>query len=166
MCLDSVNHTTKNIVAKGYSKIKLFFSKFIVVILYVAAIIIAQVVLMLVFSLFSSKIAISGTEFIYFAKNFLYYLPLISLYVAMSTIADKNGLSIALCIIVDTSVTLVLSIISALIASHTGRTITLLDYWVSSIRNLSTCPQIVASVGYTVLFIVLSIFVVNKREIK
>lgn len=163
MCLDSSNCITKNIISRGFSRISLFFSKFIVVTAFSIMLILAQVFIIVTYLNLQDPNLWSNL-----LKIIICVIPEICLYIFISTLANKNGLSIAFCIIIDSITSLVLAVIDCIICLIRNKQITSIvsKYWVSSLSKLDTTPQILLSLGYTVLFIALSVIIVSKREVK
>ena len=166
-CLDFSEGTTKNIIARGYTRAELMISK------YLASII----------GIFSMYGIVMIAYFLLFFRNGIGYnfdlvYPLINsvigiiaytvFYATMSILLEKNGSAIIACLIIPNIIPAVLSLIDAKLKLGIG------DYWMDSAsRTFNNNPtlnnlgwSILYYVVYIIIFIIIGIKLFNKKEIK
>ena len=165
MCLDSDNYITKNIISRGYSRINLFLSKFIVVTIVMMISTILECIFM--------NFYVHDTNFwSTLGQILILILPQIALYITLSTLVNNNVVSVILCFNIDLIIGMVFIILSFLIGINklylVDETLTkLLSYWVNSLYDISSVPKtILLSLGWTTLLTSISIFIANKKDIK
>ena len=166
-CLDFNEGTTKNIIARGYTRNELLISKYIVTLL---GLLIIQVSVFLVF-------------LILFASNGFGYEPdmlnkiivgLFSIvantlfYSTLSFVLEKNSSAILACLFVPRIFSAILSLI------ETKTKLSISDYWIEGILSSflekptvgNMLLPIILFIVYSLLFAFIGTKIMNKREIK
>ena len=166
-CFDFNEGTTKNIVARGYTRTQVLFSKYIVSLI----------------GIFTMYIITLFVTFILFIKNGVGYessmlYPLINnivgiiaytiFYATMSYLLEKNGSAIIACLFVPTLIPTILTLIDSKL------NLSISKIWIDNVSSkfienptlsnllLSSCFYII----YIILFIVIGTQLLKKKEIK
>lgn len=166
-CFDFNEGTTKNIIARGYTRTELLLSKYIVSLI----------------SIFAIYIITSSVTFILFMKNGIGYessmlYPLINnlvrivaytcFYATMSVILEKNGSAIIACLFVPTLVPTILKLIDSKL------NVSINKLWIENVSSKFTLNPTLENLGlsvlfyviYIVLFMIIGTQLLKKKEIK
>ena len=166
-CFDFTEGTTKNIIARGFTRTKYLLSKYITTII----------------GLFSMYLVVFIITFILFIKNGFGYdssliMPLvisifeiIAIAIMFSTISillEKNSSAIIACLFIPTGVTLLLTVCDSYLKLNIGK------YWIENISMIYTDKpetinlwlSILYYLLYTLFFMKLGNYLFNKKEIK
>ena len=166
-CLDFNEGTMKNIIARGYTRTQVLFSKYIVSIVSVAAMMLVSILLSIIFFAHNGlgtvpevgpKIIISLLSFV---CNTIFY-------VTLSFALEKNSSAIVGCMFIPRVIGMVLPLIS----KQSGVPIS--DYWIDGILTAFNANPGVTSmilpaillIAYSVGFVLLGTQICCKKEIK
>ena len=173
VCEDFTDGTIKNIYAKGYSRTKVYFSKFIFVLFFaVISCAICWLGGAVAGSLFfEAGVAIDGTFIATLLAQLMTILGYTCLFFAISMVFRKTGGAIAGCIVAPMLVSLVFNTADSLLNSEN---ITLGKYWLdgfwgnlsqSVVSNETIIIAIAMSAVYMVLFTVVGALINRKQTI-
>ncbi len=169
--------TIKNVVSRGYSRIKIYFSKYIVSL--ISILIYSLIVLIggFIFGLSVSGVgSIDSGFFISIFGELLVIIGFHALYFMFSTIFNKNGIIITLNIATPLIIKLILGLIdSFLLGKEIKIGFQFGDYWLDGLMSsfnaktmnageLST--SIIMTLVYIASFITIGLFVYKKKEVK
>ena len=166
-CFDFNEGTTKNIVARGYTRTQLLFSKYTVSLI----------------GIFTMYIITTLLTFILFIKNGIGYessmlYPLINsivgiiaytiFYATMSYLLEKNGSAIIACLFVPTIIPAILGLIDSKL------NLSISKIWIDNVSSKFITNPTLSNLGlsilfyviYIVLFIIIGIKLLKKKEIK
>ena len=175
VCEDFVGDIVKNIYSKGYNRTQVYFSKLISSLTAFTAIIVVGMIVSFITGLaLFGKVGSPDKSYIpsiicIFLLSWAYF----SIYFGLAMLFKKIAPSIILCIIGPTAVSLLLAMADAFINKE-GE-IVLSDYWISSqmsyqslsvVENKTIFTSIVLSISLIALFITLSFFLNEKRDVK
>ena len=166
-CLDFNEGTTKNIIARGYTRTQLLFSKFITIlsgllIMYLAAAI-------LLFIMYIKNGLGYDSSFLYTLINSVVSIIAYTIfYSTISFILEKSGTSIITCLFVPNIINLVLGIIDSKLKMNIS------NYWIDNISNnflkAKTLPNLTSSTIFYIIYIIIIIAlgtqILKKKEIK
>ncbi len=169
--------TIKNVVSRGYSRVKIYFSKYIVSLV---GILIYSLIILLVGFLFGFCISGVGTIdsnfFISIFGELLVMIGFHALFFMFSTIFSKNGIIITLNIATPLIIKLALGLVDSFLS---GKNIKIGfqfgDYWLDGLMssfNAKTMSagelsgSIIMSIVYIALFITLGLIIYRKKEVK
>ena len=169
--------TIKNIVSRGYSRTKIYFSKYIVSLV---SILLYSVIVLLIgflFGLCASGVGnIDSSFFISIFGGLLVVIGFHALYFMFSTIFNKNGIIITLNIATPLIVKLVLGLLdSFLLGKDIKIGFQFGDYWLDGLMssfNAKTMSagelfgSIIMTLIYIVLFVTLGLVAYRKKEVK
>lgn len=173
VCDDYEQQTIKNFYSRGYTKMQVYFSKFISV--WIACSIMFVLVVLSGFlfgKIYFSAEKINGTDFIaVLLTQYITCMANISLFSALSFILRKNGSSIAAVIVAPMLVNMVLGMTDSFLKL---KDTSLTNLWVSSFINdlsaltvehsrLMVC--FMASVVYIIVFMTMGSFLHKKIEL-
>lgn len=170
-CDDVSNNTLKNLYSRGFSRGKVFFSKYIVSLCGSIFIAVISFIFAFLVSKISADDSTSDSLFGSIVSQIIVVIAYHSVFFTLSTIIGKVGGSVAINIIGPMLVLTVLTLITSLLKLDS---VNLSDYWLESAINGLTTPTIetkafikaiVMSVIYTVVFIPLGYIMNNKKEL-
>ncbi len=178
-CEDSSQGTDKNVLAKGYNKRQVFFSKYFVSMIATLCLGIIALLVAYVFGLLNFRHAeITDNLFVVFSGQLLGLLANHALFFSLAYSFAKIGPAIAINIVAPTGVSLLLTMGDAFLNSNnTGeeQAFSISRYWVDSIfgsftGTLATGGDLVLNyvllVIYLVAFFFIGFFIANKKEVK
>ncbi len=166
-CFDFSNETTKNIIAKGYTRVQLLFSKYIGS--FVGVFLIYIITFLVTFVLFIKNGIGYDSNMVYVFINDIFMISaLIIFFSTMSFIVEKSGGAIVACLFVPTVITF------ALVFIDSNFKLNISNFWIDNISDkfLKTptfenlCISIFGYLAYIVLFVVLGIKLSQMKEIK
>ena len=170
---DSASGTLKNIYAKGYTRSRVYFSKYIVSL--IAVLIMSAVTVLFAYGysyfIWGNNLEIADNIFIIIVGQLLGVVTYHAIFFAISTAFGKVGPAIALNIIGPMAVSLVLGLGDAFIKSENAK---LTSYWVDSLYSNFTASVsnqnilrmgIVLFIVYTGLAICIGMILNKKKEI-
>lgn len=166
-CLDFNEGTTKNIIARGYTRTQLLISKIITTLIGVA--VMAVVTCIIIFALFIKDGLGFNPDMIWTLIVSLFTITAETVFLTtVSFILEKNSAAIIGCIFVPRLLDMLFTVV------QTQTKIDLGKYWISNLMsNFSSNPSpanmilpIILSVGYIVLFICAGTQIMYKKEIK
>ena len=175
VCEDFVGDIVKNIYSKGYTRAQVYFAKLISSLTAFTAIIILGMILSFITGLaLFGKVGTADKSYIpsvicIYLLSWSYF----SIYFGLAMLFKKIAPSIILCIIGPVAVNLLLAMADALI--NKDGEINISDYWISSqmsyqslsvVENKTIFTSIVLSIALIALFISLSFFLNEKRDVK
>lgn len=138
VCEDYQIGMIRNILSKGYSRIRVFFAKYFVVIAAALIMAIACAIASLItgIALFGAgKESIGGTELKTLLCQLVLVIAYASVYYIIASMLQRTGASIAVCIVLPLAASLILSLIDSITGSETVVTA---NYWLDSLaRSLS-----------------------------
>lgn len=169
---DFDQNTIKNVYAKGYSRIGVYFSKMIsawfgATLLFVAVMLLA----FLLGSAFFGVGTISAKAFGLIGGQFWVMLANVTIFASIALMLRKVGGSIAICIVGTTFIGVILALIDVFIQIDG---FTLSDYWIDgflvSLTSLSVDGEriavcLIGATIYLILFFLLGMFVHKKRDV-
>ena len=166
-CFNFNDGTTKNIIARGYTRLQLLFSKYIACLvgLFVMYIITALVI----FVLFAKNGIGFESNMSYLLLNASIEIIAFTIFFAtMSFILEKNGSAIIACLIVPNIIPLLLGLIDAKMKTNIS------DFWLSSLSNKIIANPTLGTLGlsalyyliYIVLFVIIGAHLLKRKEIK
>lgn len=171
-CEDNTLGTIKNIYSKGYSRAKVYFSKYIVSL---TAVLIYLLVTMLFSYILGTTTWTSGemeNNYIYaILAQIIIVIAYHALFFMVSTILKKIGASIAINIIGPTLISLFLAMTDAFLKIDKFM---LSSYWLDSllsslkatnIANKSITTSILCGIIYSIVFVITGLFFNKKEEI-
>lgn len=153
---DSDNCTIKNIIAKGYDKVRLLFSKYIVAIFILIVFVLLKVLMYFMFAKHTSGVWTN------LGQNIICLIPEVIFYVTLSIIIGKLKISLSTCVLVQIFIPSLLIFIDKLDKLN----VKLLNYWLGCLYSLDNVSKIIVSLIYTALFVAIGIFAVRRKEIK
>ncbi len=166
-CLDFTDGTTKNIIGRGYTRLQLLFSKYIVSLLG-----------MFIYYIFSFIIisCLFGINGIGYENTMLYIIinditkiiALVILYVTIAFIVEKNGFTIIICLLAPTIIQGLLILIDTKLGTNIS------NYWITNLSaeflNNPTISNLTYSnisyIIYIIITLTIGINIIKKREIK
>lgn len=166
-CFDFTEGTTKNIIARGYTKTELLLSKCFVSLIGIFAIyIITSLVTSILF--IKNGMGYESNMLYLLINNILRIVAYTCFYSIMSVVLEKNGSAIIACLFVPTLVPTVLNLIDSKL------NLSISKLWIENVSSkfiLSpTLENLVVSslfyVIYIVLFIIIGTQLLKKKEIK
>lgn len=137
VCGDFGQHTIKNIYSRGFSRTSVYFSKLIICVAYTVAMYIISLLFALILgcAFFGGYEAESGRVVALIFGQLIACIAYSTVAFSISFMVRKNGVAIALTIVIPLVLTLILSLIDVAISSET---FALSDYWLDGIlTNLS-----------------------------
>lgn len=185
VCEDRVQGTIKNIYARGYSRITVFFAKYIAATVSAAIFFAAVVIVSMLGALFmGASFSTTGS----YSGQFLYYFTSLiavnTFYYMISELIGKTGTSIVLCIFSPVVIELVVNmILSCFIYSGHSDMIYRITYafnlyWLPNIvstfymmyymvsDNFDFTTAVLFNVVYIVIFGALALLITNKKQVK
>lgn len=166
-CFDFSEGTTKNIIARGYTRTQLLISKYVASFVGVAAMHLASC--LLIFILFINNGLGYEDGMIYSLINsILYAITYLFFYGTMSFLLEKNGSAIVACIFVPSIIPAVLGLID------TYFKINIAKFWIDNLSNKLIEKPSLANLGlpvtfyiiYIIAFIAAGIYLSKRKEIK
>ena len=159
--------TTKNIIGRGYSRIKFLFSK------YIGSLI----------GIFSMELIVSVVIFLLYAKNGLGWesnmslimlvgiVKIITFTIVYSTIAfivEKNSIAIIINLVLPNIITLLFGMSDSNLHTHMSK------YWIENVGSKFASKATASNMGfplimylvYTLIFVGLGMYFANRKEIK
>lgn len=166
-CLDFNEGTTKNIIGRGYSRKQLLFSKYIGSLIGILSIyIISSLVILILFG-------INGLGYesgmLYSIINSVVCIVAYTIFFStMSFILEKNGSAIIACLFAPTIIQTILTLVDSKLKLDISK------YWISNVSSkflenptLSNLNySVIFYIIYIVVFIIIGINIIKKREIK
>jgi ABC-type transport system involved in multi-copper enzyme maturation permease subunit len=166
-CLEFTEGTTKNIIARGYTRTQYLLSKFITTIL--GLFVMYLITFVITFILFIKN----GLGF---ESNMIYQLiicifetiAIATMFSTFSILLEKNGSAIIACLFIPTGVTLLLTVCDSYLKLNVSK------YWIENISMMYSDKPIISNFWisilyyalYTVFFILLGNYLFKKKEIK
>ena len=166
-CFDFNEKTTKNIIARGYTKTKLLFSKYIVSLIALFSMYIMTS--LLIFILFFNKgIGFDENTILLLLNNIIKIIALTIFFATLSFLLEKNGSAIIACIFIPNIVPLLLGAIDSYLKLNTT------NFWITNLSNTFIKNPTLSNFGlsslYYLIYIVVIIFIgielLKKKEIK
>ena len=166
LSLDISNDTLKNIVARGFSRKRIFISKFIasyigITITFIVGFILAYIVTIIG----GGKIVGLNSNVI--IKLFAFYFGIIglaSVYGLVSTIIAKSSGSLVACILINFFVPIGLTVADSILKIKQDLSIS--NFWIANVTNNKPLISILISLIYIIITIIVGLSVSNKKEIK
>lgn len=166
-CLDFNEGTTKNIIGRGYSRTQVLLSKYIVSLIGLFSFYIISFIV--IFCLFG----INGLGFenvmLYSIINSIFRIIAYTIFFStISFILEKNGSAIIACLFAPSIIQTVLSLVDSKLKIDISK------YWITNISNeflnnsnlTNLNDSIIFYIIYIIIFIILGINIIKKREIK
>lgn len=145
-CDDYSGTTIRNILARGYTRTQIYFSKLIVLIV---AALMMTVVSTLVIGIYAGSCweagldAFDGDTALLIAALLCLLVAITALYYAVCTAIGKTGLSVAACLLLDTVVTLAIGVV---ILVFELEDMSALEYWITNIiSNVSFGAEVTST---------------------
>lgn len=166
-CLDFNEGTTKNIIGRGYSRIQLLLSKYIVSLIGVFSFYIISFII--IFCLFGiNGLGYENIMLYSIVNSIVKIIAYTIMYSTISFILEKNGAAILGCLFIPTIIQTLLSLIDSKLHLEISK------YWIDNVSmkilNNSTLSDfnysMIVYIIYVIFFIVLGINIIKKREIK
>lgn len=166
-CLDFNEGTTKNIIGRGYTRNQLLISKYITSLIGVLSFyIISFVVIIILFG--SNGFGYENYMFYSSINSIIRIIAYTILYSTMSFILEKNTSSILACLFIPSIIQTLLSLVDTKIHIHISK------YWIDNVSNgflenpttSNFVYSIIFYIAYIIIFIVLGISLIKKKEIK
>ena len=166
-CYDFNDGTTKNIIARGYTKNQLLFSKYIVSIIGVSVIYLIMILLTFTLTI-KNGIGYESNMILIIINSIIAIITYIIFYSTISFLLEKNGISLIVCLFVP-------SIISSLLGLVDLKfNINISKYWIDNISNTfiptptlsNLTTSIIQYLIYIIIFIVIGTQLLKKKEIK
>lgn len=166
-CYDFSEGTTKNIIARGYTRIQLLFSKYIVSLIGLLVVYAATILLSIILFA-SSGIGYHGDMPLIFTCIVFNIITLTIVYVTMTFILEKSSTAIIVYLFVPSVIQFVLTLIDSQLHVDASR------YWVDNVMNAFMDKPTIENLGlsiviylaYSIVFIVGGSKIINKKEIK
>ena len=169
--------TIKNIVSRGYSRTKIYFSKYIVSLVSVLLYALIVLIIGFIFGLSVSGVGtINSDFFVSIIGQILVVIGFHALFFMFSTIFNKNGIIITLNIATPLIIKLVLGLLdSFLLKKDVKIGFQFGDYWLDGLMssfNAKTMNageltgSIIMTLIYIIVFITLGLMVYRKKEVK
>jgi len=166
-CFEFSNETTKNIIAKGYTRVQLLFSKYIGSLIGVFSIyIITSLVILILFV--KNGIGYDSSMIYPFINSIISIIAFTIFFSTMSFIIESSGIAIIACLFVPTAVTLVLTFVDANLKLNIG------NYWIDNVSSkfiqsptfTNLCLSILGYLIYVIIFAIVGIQLSKRKEIK
>ncbi|MBR2678923.1 MAG: ABC transporter permease [Bacilli bacterium] len=166
-CYDYNEGTTKNIIARGYTKAQLFFSKYIVSLIGLFAMYL--IVFIVTFVLFIKNGMGYESNMLYIIINSMFKIFAESaFFVTLAFLLEKNTSAIIACLFVPNIFPLLLSLVK------TKLNIDLAKYWLDNISDKFSANPTLGNLNWTILFYSLYVIVflfigtriLKRKEIK
>ena len=167
---DYTNDITKNIYSKGFSREKLFLSKYIVVLVSIVIMMIVGMLVGFISGLFIDGVGTAGENFVpSIIAIIIVAIAYCSLFFGISLLFKKTGSSIAVAIIAPTTITLLLALADTFIKNDNFK---FSEYWLDyrlvelSYQDVSNKAVIGAIIVALVLMIPMVIvpFLINRKR--
>ncbi len=169
--------TIKNIISRGYSRTKIYFSKYIVSLI---GILFYSIIVLIVGFLFGLSVSgvgnIDSQFFITIIGELLVVIGFHALFFMFSSIFNKNGIIITLNIATPLIIKLFLGLIdSFLLGKDINIGFQLGDYWLDGLMSSFNAKtfnatelsiNIIITLIYIVLFVTLGLIIYRKKEVK
>ncbi len=170
---DASSGTIKNIYARGYTRVQVYYSKYIVSLAASLLISIITVLFTFVYSnaIWGNDVEIVDNVAVIIIGQLLGIIAYHTIFFAISYVFEKVGTAIALNIVAPMIVSLVLGMGDALINSDNFK---LNSYWIESLYGNFTSAQsdadmlgigIALFVVYTIAALMIGMFISNKKEV-
>ena len=166
-CHDYTEGTVKNIIARGYTKMQLLLSYYIV--LLIALLVMYLVVFIVTFILFINNGFGFDIKLLYPMINSLVEIVAFTVFFStLSILLEKNGTAIIVCLLVPTIVSGLLGFLDGILKTNIA------DYWINNISIVFLENPTLANLSYSILFYLIYIVIIflvglqilNKKEIK
>ena len=166
-CFDFNEGTTKNIIARGYTKTELLFSKYIVSFIGVFTIYI--ITALVTYMLFIKNGLGYESNMLYpFINNIVRIVAYTVFCATISFVIEKNGSAIIACLFVPTIIPTILDLIDSKLNLSIGK------LWIDNVSSKFILNPTVQNLGlsvlfyviYIVLFIIIGTQLLKKKEIK
>ena len=166
-CMDFSEGTTKNIIARGYTRTQLLFSKYIATLIGLFTIYLAVIILS--FALFiKNGLGYDNTTILLLVDSFIAIISYTIMYATISFVLEKNVSAIIACIFIPAIASLVLTLLDNNMHLDIGK------YWIENVsdafRKDPTLSNLIVPVllyiGYIVAFIYGGIGLLKNKEIK
>ena len=166
-CLEFSEGTAKNIIARGYTKMQLLFSKYIVSLIGLFIMyIIASIIIFILF--INNGIGFESNMGYMLINSIVGIIAFTIMYSTIAFLLEKNGASIIACLIVPNMIPLVLAFFDSKLKLNIS------DFWIDNVSNKfidnptlgNLSLSIIYYVIYIIIFIVIAKLVLNKKEIK
>ena len=166
-CYDFSEDTTKNIIARGYSRTQLLFSKYISSLIGVFAMILASS--LLTFILYIKNGFGYDASMVYpLLKNIVAIIAYVILYATIALLLEKNGVAISTVVLLPIFIPLILVAIDSNLKLHISK------FWLDNVANTFDKNPTLGNLGLTVLyylvyiviFILIGTQLFRKKEIK
>ena len=166
-CMDFNEGTTKNIIARGYTKTQLLFSKYIASL--VGLFTMFLVVIVLSFALFiKNGLGFESNMILLLINSFIAIIAYTIMYATISFLLEKNASAIIACLFIPTVVGLVLSLLDGNLKLGVGK------YWIDNVSDEfiknPTLSNLWLPIGlygaYIVAFILGGTSLLKNKEIK
>ncbi len=169
--------TIKNVISRGYSRIQIYFSKYIVSLISVLIYSLIVLIVGFLFGLSVSGVGVIDSEFfISIFGELLVIVGFHALFFMFSTIFNKNGIIITLNIATPLIIKLVLGLLdSFLLKKEINLGFQFGDYWLDGLMSsfnaktmnaIELSTSIVMTLVYIILFITIGLFMYKKKEVK
>ncbi len=166
-CNDFNDGTTKNIIARGYTKNELLLSKYVISALGTFIIILSLALVMFI-SYLKNGIGYESSMLLIIINSIIKIGAFVVFYSTMSFLLEKNSTAILSCLFVPTIITSVLRIVDSKLNVHIS------NYWIENlsnkfISNPSLSKFIPATLGYLayiIIIVIVAIQILKKKEIK
>ena len=166
-CLDFNEGTTKNIIARGYTRTQLLFSKFITILSGLLIMYLASALLIFIIYLKNGLGYDSSLPYT-LINSIVSIIAYTIFYATISFILEKNGTSIIACLFVPNIISLVLGLIDSKLKLNIS------DFWIDNASTkflqAKTLPNLTSSLIFYLIYIIIIITIgtqiLKKKEIK
>ena len=166
-CSDFNDGTTKNIIARGYTRNQLLFSKYIAILISLLFMHLVTILFVLIL-LFKNKFGYSTTFLYTFIEHIGSIIVFTIFYTTMSFLLEKNGTAILACLFVPQLITPILLLLKKL--TH----VNVIKLWIDHGSTLFLDKPTLNNLGiailyyavYTIIFIVIGTQILKRKEIK
>ena len=166
-CLDFNEGTAKNIIARGYTKTKYLFSKYLATI--IGVFVMYLITFVVTFILFiKNGIGFETSLLFELLNGFIYVLAVIIMFSTISIIFEKNGTAIIACLFAPNIISLVLSLLDNYLHLNVAK------YWIDNVpkiylNNPTTGNFLLTTLYYgiyIVFFVLLGNYLFKNKEVK
>ena len=169
VCNDFSEGTTKNFIARGYTRRQLLIGKFIVSVLATLVFLLAYIAGIFIFY-GKNGISFDSSIILYIIGSLAALVANVGLYVVISNTVEKIGIAITANLLLPNVVNLLFPAINLIAKTK----IDFSKYWITGLTNLMsntpTVKEMLLVVGLSIVYLVLlfelSNFIIKKKEIK
>lgn len=165
-CLDISNGTLKNIIARGYSRTQVFFSRFFVTFVGVTIMFLATFIFsyLITFIVGGKIVALDSKILATIGVNYIVILGIASFYGLVSTIISKSSGSLVTCLLSSFLAATMLPLVDTLLKIKNIFSIS--NYWIVNATNNKPLIALLIGIIYITISLILGNIISKRKEIK